>query len=207
MDGITSFVGELPYQQIFFMLFGALAVAGALMVVLQRSPLNSALSLIVTFVGITANYVLLKAQFLAAIQIIVYAGAIIVLFMFVIMLLSVRNEESRLERNTVVKWMTVPCALAMLAVLIYAMREVRTPANYQAARSVRAGTSEIIGRELFTTYLLPFEATSVLIIMAIVGAIVLARRADAPGTDEAVEAPMPEEVIDAVAPVDDHVKV
>jgi NADH-quinone oxidoreductase subunit J len=165
-------------QQIFFLVFAAVAAAGALGVVINRNPLQSALSLIVCFGAFAAEYVMLQAQFIAAIQIIVYAGAIIVLFIFVIMLLSVRVEESRVETNRAGKAAAVLLiGGAMLASLLYAMRPVKAVGGYSVARSAEVGTVESIGRALFTDDQLPFEMTSVLIIMAIVGAMVLARRA------------------------------
>jgi NADH-quinone oxidoreductase subunit J len=165
-------------QQVFFLAFAAVAVVAAVGVVVNRSPLQSALSLIVCFGAFAAEYVMLKAQFIAAIQIIVYAGAIIVLFLFVIMLLSVRAEESKVETNRAGKVAAVfVIGGGMLASLLYAMRPATTVGGYSAARSADVGTVESIGKALFTDYLLPFEMTSVLIIMAIVGAMVLARRA------------------------------
>jgi NADH-quinone oxidoreductase subunit J len=165
-------------QQIFFLVFAAVAVVAAVGVVVNRSPLQSALSLIVCFGAFAAEYIMLQAQFIAAIQIIVYAGAIIVLFIFVIMLLSVRAEESQIEANRTGKIVAVVAiGGAMLASLLYVMRPVKTVGGYSVARSASVGTVESIGKGLFTDYLLPFEMTSVLIIMAIVGAMVLARRA------------------------------
>ena len=185
-------------EMAFFGLFAALAVGGALSVVLQRSPLYSALSLILTFAAFAGNYILLKAQFIAAIQIIVYAGAIIVLFVFVIMLLNVRSEESRLDQNRTVKWLAGPFALGLLAAVLYAVSEVQMPRPISAERSAAVGTVEAIGQALFTDYLLPFEATSVLILMAIVGSIVLARRAP-----ERVEVEIEDEIDDAVVTTDE----
>jgi NADH-quinone oxidoreductase subunit J len=164
-------------EQIFFLVLAAVAVAGALSVVFQRSPLYSALSLIATFAAFAGHYIMLKAQFIAAIQIIVYAGAIIVLFVFVIMLLNVRSEGSRIDRNRAVYWIAAPFAVALLGLLFYVTRGVNVPGGFDSGRSVTVGTVEAVGHGLFTEYLLPFEATSVLIIMAIVGSMVLARRA------------------------------
>lgn len=190
--------------QIFFFLFAAVAVAGALGVVLQRGPLQSALSLIVCFAAFAGSYVMLNAQFIAAIQIIVYAGAIIVLFVFVIMLLAVRVEGGRVERNKLVKYLTVPAAFAMFAIIIYrAVYPMGVQAKalaYDPARSMAVGTVESIGAKLFTDYLVPFEATSVLILMAIVGSMVLARRAmDDEGGGDTVETP--EEILGDPEPV------
>jgi NADH-quinone oxidoreductase subunit J len=190
-------VEHLP--QIFFFFIAAIAVASAVSVVVQRGPLQSALSLIVTFGAFAALYVMLKAQFIAVIQVIVYAGAIIVLFVFVIMLLNVRSEESRIERNRPLKLVTVlVVGGAMLAVLASVVQPAVTGGRYDPVRSIQIGSVESIGRALFTDYLLPFEVTSVLILMAIVGAMVLARRGTEEHPEEEVETP--EEIILEPAP-------
>jgi NADH-quinone oxidoreductase subunit J len=163
-------------QQIFFILFAGLAIAGALGVIVNRSPLHGALSLIATFAGLSCLYVMLSAQFIAVIQIIVYAGAILVLFVFVIMLLNVRSEESRIDRNRSLRWVAIPFAIVLAAVGIATVKRVTMQAPRNAGQTAAIGTTRSIGEGLFTTYLLPFEATSVLIMMAIVGSMVLARR-------------------------------
>ena len=169
-------------ENVFFILFAGMALGGALSVILQRSPLYSALSLIVTFVATAALFVMLNAQFLAALQLIVYAGAIIVLFVFVIMLLNVRTEVGRLDAHRGLRWVGAPLAVLTCAIVAWAIYGATRPAGasdatiYKSPRSVVAGRVETVGHDLFTRYLLPFEATSVLIIMAIVGSIVLARR-------------------------------
>ena len=185
-------------QVVFFYLFAALAVGSALEVVMQRNPLYSAIALIFTFVALAANYILLKAQFIAAIQIIVYAGAIIVLFVFVIMLLNVRSEESRLDRITTLRWIVTPSILVVLGSLMYVIRTSPLETVPVSAQSAAVGTVETIGRDLFTEYLLPFEATSVLIMMAIVGAMVIAQRG------QVVE---PEETALVAAPAEPEPKV
>src|SRR5688572_6232146 len=115
-------------QQIFFVLFSGLAVAGALGVILNRSPLHGALSLIGTFAGLSCLYIMLSAQFIAAIQIIVYAGAILVLFVFVIMLLNVRSEESRIDRNRSLRWIAIPFAVILVAIGISTVKSVKMSA-------------------------------------------------------------------------------
>lgn len=181
-DAITNYFSNLTPEHYFFFLFAIVAIASALEVVMQRSPLYSAVALIFTMAALAANFVLLKAQFLAAIQIIVYAGAIIVLFVFVIMLLNVREEESRTDRQRYLKWLAVPLFLALLAEVAIVIRYVNTVApaipnpNAIADPSQSLGTVESIAHGMFTDYVLPFEATSVLILMAIVGAMYLARR-------------------------------
>jgi NADH-quinone oxidoreductase subunit J len=161
-----------------FVLFAAFAIGSAVSMVVQRNPLYSAISLIGVFIALAALYVLLAAPFIAAVQIIVYAGAIMVLVVFVIMLLNVEEEE----RHPLRLRFLVPLAMALSAVLIaeaafiiYFMQN--TAAVYKDPSDSDIGLTASIGAGLFTTYLLPFEITSVLLLMAIVGAMTLARRA------------------------------
>lgn len=159
-----------------FLLFGSMAIGCALALVAQRNPLYSAISLIGVFISLACLYVMLAAPFIAAVQVIVYAGAIMVLVVFVIMLLNVEQEERRSRR---LKFL-VPVAIALAAVLIaevafilVSVQEFRvTPVSGAA----NVGLTHSIGTALFTQYLLPFEITSILLLMAIVGAMTLARR-------------------------------
>lgn len=182
--GILDYLSNLSPQQYFFFLFAAVAVGSALEVVMQRNPLYSAIALIFTFAALAANYILLKAQFIAAIQIIVYAGAIIVLFVFVIMLLNVKSEESRLDRYSSLAWIVWPAIIVLVAAAFLMVKTSKLEALTESPASARVGTVETIGTGLFTTYLLPFEAASVLIMMAIVGAFVLAQRIQQSDVDE-----------------------
>ncbi len=177
MDAIQNFYHSLTPQMLFFFVFAAIAVGSALEVVMQRNPLYSAIALIFTFGALAANYILLKAQFIAAIQIIVYAGAIIVLFVFVIMLLNVRSEESQIDRFGALKWIVSPSLALLFLASFFVIRTSKLENISESSQSWNVGRVETIGRGLFTDYLLPFEATSVLIMMAIVGALVLAQRA------------------------------
>ena len=159
-----------------FILFAGMAIGCALAVVAQRNPLYSAISLIGVFISLACLYVTLAAPFIAAVQVIVYAGAIMVLVVFVIMLLNVEQEEHRRSR---LKFL-VPAAIALSAVLIaevafilVSVQEFRV--NPTSAPS-NVGLTHSIGTQLFTRYLLPFEITSILLLMAIVGAMTLARR-------------------------------
>ena len=191
MEQFVTYFQNLTAPQIFFFLFAAIAVGSALEVVMQRNPLYSALALIVTFAALAANYILLKAQFIAAIQIIVYAGAIIVLFIFVIMLLNVRTEESRLDSYTFLKWIVTPSVGILFAAAFFVIRTSELEKVAESSASHLVGTVERIGRDLFTDYLLPFEAASVLIMMAIVGAYSLAQRTQKLELEEAVAEPEP----------------
>jgi NADH-quinone oxidoreductase subunit J len=159
-----------------FILFGALAVGCALAMVAQRNPLYSAISLIGVFISLACLYVTLAAPFIAAVQVIVYAGAIMVLVVFVIMLLNVEQEE---RRRTRLKFL-VPTAVALAAVLIaevaFVLVSVQEFRVSPSGATSDIGLTQSIGPALFTKYLLPFEITSILLLMAIVGAMTLARR-------------------------------
>ncbi|MCU1264158.1 MAG: NADH:ubiquinone oxidoreductase subunit 6 [Acidobacteria bacterium] len=158
-----------------FILFAGLAIGCALAVVAQRNPLYSAISLIGVFISLSCLYLMLSAPFIAAVQVIVYAGAIMVLVVFVIMLLNVEAEERRRPRLGYL----VPVAVGLAAVLIGEVAFVLYSVPVSLERP--PGPSDIgvtasIGAGLFTKYLLPFEITSILLLMALVGAMTLARR-------------------------------
>ncbi len=157
-----------------FCFFGAICVAGAINLLAQKHPISSALSLIVVMGSLAAEYMLLGAEFVAVIQVIVYAGAIMVLFVFVIMLLNAGVEErSRGSRVAIIAG--VP-ALILFMVLIAWVLIRRDPAASSVTVGANYGPAAEIGKLLFRDYLLPFEITSVLILIAIMGAVVLARR-------------------------------
>lgn len=165
-------------EKALFIIFAVIAVASALNVLLQRSPMYSALSLIITLASLSALYMTLHAQFIAAIQIVVYAGAIMVLFIFVIMLLNVPKDQPMLEKQKGLRYLAIPFAGVLIAETFYVLRQVKPiamPVATEAADKA-IGTTWSVGTSLFTDYLLPFEVTSVLILMAVVGAMVLARR-------------------------------
>ena len=164
-------------EQIIFFLFAGLAVLGAANLVFQRHPVHSALSLILVMACLAALYLLLGAEFIAAIQIIVYAGAIMVLFLFVIMVLNA-GEEERTSLSRLARYVGLPLAgifLAETALLLYRA----WPNQTQVADPGRfVGSAKKLGTALFQDYLLPFELTGVLILVALLGAVVLAREED-----------------------------
>lgn len=164
-------------MSLLFILFGGLAIGCAIAVVAQRNPLYSAISLIGVFLSLSSLYLTLSAPFIAAVQIIVYAGAIMVLVVFVIMLLNVEAEERRRPRLAFL----VPVAVLLAAVLIgevaFILYSVRVTFDRPLGPS-EVGLTKSIGVGLFTTYLLPFEITSILLLMALVGAMTLARRTE-----------------------------
>ena len=157
---------------IFFVLAG-LAVIGALNLVLQKHPIHSALSLIVVMVCLAGLYLLMGAEFVAAVQIIVYGGAIMVLFIFVIMLLNA-GEEERTDFSKIAKFAGLPLALALTASIAAAV--VKSSANGQAPSPVIPEATKQISTMLFKEFVYPFELTSFLILVAIMGALVLAQR-------------------------------
>ena len=165
-------------EKVLFIVFAVIAIASSLNILLQRNPLYSALSLIGTLLSLSALYLTVHAQFIAAVQIVVYAGAIMVLFIFVIMLLNVPKDQPQIEKQKGLRYLAIPFAGLMIAEMFYVLRPIRlTTLPIQSGNAEQAvGTTWSIGTALFTDYLLPFEVTSVLILMALVGAMVLARR-------------------------------
>jgi NADH-quinone oxidoreductase subunit J len=174
----------LGSDALFFYAFAATSVIGALLVVLQRNPVYSVLALIFAFFGLSGLYVLLEAPFVAVVQIIIYAGAIMVLFLFTVMLLNVPREDAAewdrshpLYRPMAVR---IGAVLALLLALELGWALSRTTGLAGAIGEERAGVSSVaeLGRVLFTDYMFAFEVTSILIIVSMVGAVVLARKRD-----------------------------
>ena len=158
---------------ILFYIFAAVAIIAALNVVLQRTPVYSALSLIVVLCAIAVEYLLLNAEFIAVIQVIVYAGAIMVLFVLVIMLLNARREVPS-SRSRVARWLGLPLLAAFLAEMLFAVWRY-LPANMVLPEAPDSGPAAV-GGLLFRSYVLPFELTSILILVAVLGAVVLAKK-------------------------------
>ncbi len=159
--------------QILFFFFAAVAVGAAINVLAQKHVLYSALSLIVMLTAMSVLFILLRADFLAVIQIIVYAGAIMVLFVFVIMLLNLPQDEDGADRLRWLKFIGIPLGLFFLF-LVGATLWNFGPGN--VAQTQFVGSPQAIGQSLFTDYVLPFEATSLLILIALVGAVVFAKK-------------------------------
>lgn len=159
-------------ETVLFILFGAIAVCGAIMVVTRKHPMASALYLILTLFAVAALFVLRQAHFLAAVQVIVYAGAVVVLFVFVIMLINVPENRLPVERATTMRVLGVLAAGFFILESAVIARRFSMPIG----PAVEVGTVEAVGRALFTDYLLAFEITSVLLLAAVIGAIALAKR-------------------------------
>jgi NADH-quinone oxidoreductase subunit J len=156
---------------VLFTVFGAIAVGGAVNLLAQRHPINSALSLVVVMGALAAEFLLLGAEFVAAVQVIIYAGAIMVLFVFVIMLLNAGVEE-RTKGSRVALMFGVPGMVLLGVLVIWTL--VSNPGQGSVSVGAQYGPAKAIGNMLFHDFLLPFEVTSVLILIAIMGAIVLA---------------------------------
>ncbi len=168
----------LEYLVFFF--FAALAVIFALMVILHRNAVVSALSLVVTFFSLAVMYVLLDAPFLAVLQVIIYAGAIMVLFLFVIMLLNLQQIEER-ENRPVQRFLAwVGGVWFGLALIYYLLKSLVV----RGAVPVFGSDPRQIGIALFDGYLFPFEMISILLLAAIVGALVLTQKANPAGGEE-----------------------
>src|SRR5581483_5379110 len=161
---------------VLFSVFALVCIAGAVNLLVQRHPINSALSLVVVMGSLAVEYLLLGAEFVAAVQVIVYAGAIMVLFVFVIMLLNA-GEEERTKGSTVAMVLGIPGMLVggvLMAWVLLAHSNTRS-----VAAGALPGDPQTIGWKLFHEFLLPFEVTSILILIAIMGAVVLASHPDA----------------------------
>jgi NADH-quinone oxidoreductase subunit J len=183
-----------------FAVAAAIVLAGAIGVVAARNPVHSALMLVMTLFGIAVLFVLQRANFLAAVQVIVYAGAIVVLFLFVIMFLGVdRREDIETEPLTgqrplafLMVGITLAGVIAMLATShwVTGAHQVVGPIEGAVTKSPGSPSGEVaqLGKQLFTTYLFAFEATAALLVIAVVGAVVLARRPGTPEHPEKAEA-------------------
>jgi NADH-quinone oxidoreductase subunit J len=156
-----------------FYFLSFLAVLSALMVVFSRNPIYSVLYLVITFFCVACHYLLLNAQFLAAVHVIVYAGAIMVLFLYVIMLLNL-NKDDEPQKSTLLKFAAVISAGLLLVVMVAVLRGAETAQiNLNAIND--SGLVKNLGKLLFNEFLLPFEIVSILLLAAMVGAVMLGK--------------------------------
>ncbi len=159
-----------------FLVFAVLAVLFATVAIVHRNPVVNVLSLVMVFFALAAIYAVVGMDFLAAIQLIVYSGAVLVLFLFVIMLLNIRQVERLGSGRTIQAALGAVAAVALGALVVVAVSRL-TPINGALVPgAAEKGTAVLIGHELMTTYLFPFELISVVLVAALVGALVLARR-------------------------------
>lgn len=166
---------HITITQILFWILTVWAVFSALMVITSRNPVHSVLWLIATFFAISGHYILLNAQFLAIVNIIVYAGAIMVLFLFVIMLMNL-NRETEPQKN---RWIKMAGAIAggcLLLVLVAALKDVDMAGKVEDIKGGNIGLIRSLGKELFGTYVVPFEISSILFLSAMVGAVVIGKK-------------------------------
>lgn len=160
-----------------FCLLAAVSVVSAVLMIIQRNPVNSALYLILNFFSLAALYLTLHAQFIAIVQIFVYAGAIMVLFLFVIMLLNLGDDKRLREHLGPKTYLAVALAIGLVLEFGYIFSKSRAEdVTTQASNATQIGTVEFLGQVLFTKFLFPFEMTSFLLLAAIVGAVVLAKK-------------------------------
>ena len=164
-------------ESIFFLVVAAVAVLSSILVVTCKNPINSALSLVMTFFCLATFYVMLDAPFMAAIQVIVYAGAIMVLIIFVIMLLNVKAESGKRGSHAVLAGSVIGLfVLFQTCWFLIKGSLTGVPGTMTKAQIVAEGHTELIGKAMFTEFLLPFEITSILLLAAIVGAVILAKK-------------------------------
>jgi len=163
-------------QLLMFYILGFGAVVSALLLVTNKRPVRAAMSLIATMSFLAGLYVLLDAHLIAALQLIVYAGAIMVLFLFVIMLLNLEEKEGRLAGTALLLQLIAVVVVGLVFVLMVSVVKLSSPVLPFGQAAAQFGTTKAVGRMLFTEYLLPFEIASVLLLAAIVGAVILAKR-------------------------------
>jgi NADH-quinone oxidoreductase subunit J len=160
-------------ELVLFFIFAVPLLVSAAGVIVARSPVHAAMSLVAALFFLAGIYVLLTAHLVAFLQILVYAGAVMVLFLFVIMLLSLREDELGVPKVTAMKIVGGAGALGLVSILVWVIQQM----GKRGMKSIdeNFGTVKAVGRLLFTEYLLPFEATSLLLLVAIVGAVVVAK--------------------------------
>src|SRR5215216_3564378 len=164
----------MSITELLFWILAIVSLVSALMVVISKNPVYSVLWLIITFFSISGHYILLNAQFLAVVNIIVYAGAIMVLFLFVIMLMNL-SKDTEPQKN---KWLKLAGAIAggcLLLVLVAALRNTEKNMTEMATGDI--GLIQNLGKVLFNDYVVPFEISSILVVSAMVGAVSLGMRA------------------------------
>ncbi len=164
-------------ETFFFSIMAIVAILSSILVITCKNPINSALSLVVTFFCLATFYLMLDAPFMAAVQVIVYAGAIMVLIVFVIMLLNIRVEAGKRVSHAVMGG-GILGAFILFQTCYFLFRSSLTGARGEITSDVvnTVGHVELIGREMFTRFLLPFEVTSILLLAAIVGAVIIAKK-------------------------------
>jgi len=165
----------MSITQVLFFFLSALALGSAVMVVISRNPVHSVLWLIITFFAISGHYFMLNAQFIAIVNIIVYAGAIMVLFLFVIMLTNL-NAETEPQKNKWMKLAGVVSGGCLLLVMVAALKEAEVKGQTTEMVTGNIGLIKNLGQALFTQYVVPFEISSVLFLSAMVGTVLIGKK-------------------------------
>ena len=177
MTETIDFFKSLTSTGYLFLVLTVITLFSAIGVVTARNPIYSVLALIATFFCLSGHYILLNAQFLAAVNIIVYAGAIMVLFLFTIMFLNLRREDEESKTN-ITKMISVVMGgiLMVMLITIFRAKSAQVPTVSSASFNGRTGLVEDLGKLLYSDYILPFELASVLFLVAMVGAVMLGKR-------------------------------
>lgn len=164
-------------ETLFFAIISLMAIISAILVITCKNPINSALALILTFFCLATYYVMLDAPFMAAVQVMVYAGAIMVLIVFTIMLLNIRVNATQQHSHKLVLGSIIGLFTLINTVVLLFKSKPSTPVGPFTGDMIKTiGHTELLGREMFTTFLLPFEVTSILLLVAIVGSVILAKK-------------------------------
>ncbi len=167
----------MTLEIVLFTLFALIAATSSVVMITRKNPVISAIFLIINFFSLAGLYLLLNAQFISVAQVIVYAGAIMVLFLFVLMLVNPKNEDFIIGKNKIKLFAVIIAAVVFFQIaylIVFAVPSAKL--SREVAKSVEAGSVEQIGSMLYTTYLLPFEAAGFLLLAATIGALVLAKR-------------------------------
>lgn len=166
-------------SEILFYILSAMALGSAIMVVVSKNAVHSVLWLIITFFAISGHYILMNAQFLGIVNLIVYAGAIMVLFLFVIMLMNL-NADIEPKKNRWLKMAGIIAGGCLLLVIVAALKNAEIRGQHAQFNEGNIGLIENLGHLLFTEYVVPFEISSILFLSAMVGAVVIGKKADTP---------------------------
>ncbi len=170
-------LSTISLNDILFFLFASVMIASGVMVITRRNPVSSALYLVLNFFTLGGIYLTLNAQFIAVIQILVYAGAIMVLFLFVIMLLNLGDEQRLAEKISYVKIAAVGLSIGVFLEIVYIVGfSTGTIPEGNLARGIEIGTIEYLGKAMFTTFVFPIEIVAILLLAAVIGAVILAKK-------------------------------
>ena len=162
-------------NQLIFLYFAAVIVLSAVLMITRRNPVHSVLFMLLLFFHIAGVFVLLNAEFLAAVQLIVYAGAILILYLFVVMLLNVDRESEAVRANRFWPWMTVFGLIIAAEIALLVVRGSFPASGVRPMTAPGAGVAEL-GIELYTKYLVPFEVASIILLVGLIGAVMLAKK-------------------------------